>query len=61
MHVPSGKRPVLPSTHSEDGGVANQREAFRKDCWGGRQRGKSIILAFFFAGGSLLKMKAAIF
>lgn len=61
MHIPSGKGPVLPSTHSEDGGVTNQREAFRKDCQGGRQRGKSIILAFFFAGGSLLRMKVATF
>lgn len=55
MHIPSGKRPVLPSTHSEDGGVANQQEAFRKDCQGRWQREKSIILVFSFAGGSLLR------
>lgn len=55
MHIPSGKGLVLSSTHSEDGGVTHQREAFRKDCRVGQQRGKSITLVCFFAGGSLLR------
>ena len=59
MHILSGKLPVLPSTHREDGGVANQQEAFRKDCQGRRQRGKLIILVFSFAGGSLLRKEVS--